>query len=521
MLTAQQRPFTGRRWHKIGCLGEIVKPFFLRIKIDRGDDFHLITEHKRCAMDDHKKEMLRNLPKIDEMMLRIGKMESLAGFPREIVKEACRSVVEELREGILQEKGAAFRLPTPEEAVELAAEIIGGYGSYRLRRVINATGVILHTNLGRAPLCREAIERIIEVARGYSNLEYNLEKGERGLRYDHVRELLCALSGAEDALVVNNNAAAVLLVLNSLAEGKEAIVSRGELIEIGGEFRIPEVMEKSGARLREVGTTNRTRLSDYERAISPETGLILKVHTSNYRIVGFTEEADLPSLAELGKRRGLPVVYDLGSGCLIELESHGLEREPTVRECVAAGADVVTFSGDKLMGGPQAGIILGKGEALARIRKNPLNRALRIDKLTLAALEATMVKYLRPEEALADLRVLRALTEPVAEVKKRARRLAALLRRALPEGFAIKIADGVSMAGGGSLPAHEIPTVLVGVRAEDLSAAALEAGLRRRETPVIARVAGDEVLFDPRTLDRGELAEIRDALKAVAAERGA
>ena len=292
--------------------------------------------------------------------------------------------------------------------------------------MINATGVILHTNLGRAPLCREAIERVVEVARGYSNLEYDLEKGERGLRYDHVRGLLCALTGAEDALVVNNNAAAVLLVLNALSEGKEAIVSRGELIEIGGEFRIPDVMEKSGARLREVGTTNRTRLSDYERAIVPETGIILKVHTSNFRIMGFTEEADLASLVALGKKHHLPVVDDLGSGCLIELDRYGLEREPTVRDCLAAGADVVTFSGDKLLGGPQAGIILGKREFLERIRKNPLNRALRIDKLTLAALEATMVKYLRPAEALADIRVLRALTEPVADVKKRAKRLAAI-----------------------------------------------------------------------------------------------
>jgi L-seryl-tRNA(Ser) seleniumtransferase len=474
-------------------------------------------------MDEHQKELLKHLPKIDEMILRIEKRESLAGFPREIVKEACRTVVEEIRGRILadREKGAQLRLPTPEQAADRAAGIVEGYRSYRLRRVINATGVILHTNLGRAPLCREAIERVVEVARGYSNLEYDLEKGERGLRYDHVRGLLCALTGAEDALVVNNNAAAVLLVLNALAEGKEAIVSRGELIEIGGEFRIPDVMEKSGARLREVWTTNRTRLADYEKAIGPETGIILKVHTSNFRIMGFTEEADLVSLVALGGKHHLPVVNDLGSGCLIELEHYGLEREPTVRDCLAVGADVVTFSGDKLLGGPQAGIILGKRAVLERIRKNPLNRALRIDKLTLAALEATMVKYLRPAEALADIRVLRALTEPVADVKKRATRLAAILRRALSERLDIKLITGVSMAGGGSLPTREIPTILVGLRVATLSAAALEERLRRRELPVIVRVAADEVLLDVRTLDPEEFTEIREALKAILAEEKA
>ncbi|MHB9096237.1 MAG: L-seryl-tRNA(Sec) selenium transferase [Syntrophales bacterium] len=473
-------------------------------------------------MDDHKKELLRNLPKIDEMMLLLERGERFAGVPRELVREACRSVVEGLRERILREKGdgTGLRLPTREAAAAQAAQVLDGFRSYRLRRVINATGVILHTNLGRAPLCREALERIVEVARGYSNLEYDLEKGERGLRYDHIRRLLCALAGAEDALVVNNNAAAVLLVLNSLAEGKEAIVSRGELIEIGGEFRIPEVMEKSGARLKEVGTTNRTRLADYEEAIGPETGLILKVHTSNFRVVGFTEEAELSSLVEIGKKHGLPVMDDLGSGCFIELDRYGLEREPTVRDCIATGVDVVTFSGDKLLGGPQAGIILGKREILERIRRNPLNRALRIDKLTLAALEATMVKYLRPAEALTDIRVLKALTEPLEAVRKRARRLAALVRRALPEAVKVTLMDGASMAGGGSLPTREIPTVLIGLRAANVSAATIEEGLRRGEVPVIVRVADDRVLFDLRTVDADEFAEIRAALCAVLAERG-
>ena len=274
-------------------------------------------------------------------------------------------------------------------------------------------------------------------------------------------------------------------------------------------------MAKSGARLKEVGTTNRTRLADYERAIGPETGLILKVHTSNFRIVGFTEEAPLTSLVGMGKKHGVPVMDDLGSGCFIELDRYGLEREPTVRDCVATGVDVVTFSGDKLLGGPQAGIILGKRAILERIRRNPLNRALRIDKLTLAALEATMVKYLRPAEALTDIRVLRALTEPLEAVRKRARRLAALLRRALPKGLNVSLVEGMSMAGGGSLPTREIPTVLLGVRATALSASALEERLRRGETPIIARVADDRVLFDLRTIDAEEFPAIRDALKAI------
>jgi L-seryl-tRNA(Ser) seleniumtransferase len=468
-------------------------------------------------MDEHKKELLKNLPKIDEMMLLLDRGERFAGVSRELVREACRSVVEELRGGIIREKGDAtkLRLPTREASAERAAEIIEGFRSYHLKRVINATGVVLHTNLGRAPLCREALDRIVEIARGYSNLEFDLEKGERGLRYDHVRRLLCVLTGAEDALVVNNNAAAVLLALNALAEGKEAIVSRGELVEIGGEFRIPDVMEKSGARLKEVGTTNRTRLADYEQAISPETGLLLKVHTSNFRIMGFTEETELTSLVALGQKTDLPVMDDLGSGCLIELDRYGLEREPTVRECIATGVDVVTFSGDKLLGGPQAGIILGKRETLERIRKNPLNRALRIDKLTLAALEGTLVKYLRPADAIADIRVLRALTEPLDEVRKRARRLASILRRAMPAGVDVSLVNGTSMAGGGSLPTREIPTVLVGIRTKAVSAAAIEERLRRGETPVISRVSDDEVLFDLRTVDAEEIALIGDAVQAL------
>jgi L-seryl-tRNA(Ser) seleniumtransferase len=327
-------------------------------------------------------------------------------------RHAGRDVVQKLRDKILT--AADRQLPALSSDTASAARsvegIIAGLHRYKLRRLVNATGVILHTNLGRAPLCPEALDRILEVGRGYSNLEFDLEQGVRGLRYDHVSRLICMLTGAEDALIVNNNAAAVLLTLNTLAEHKEAIVSRGELIEIGGEFRIPDVMTKSNSILREVGTTNRTRLADYEKAVGPNTGVILKVHTSNYRIVGFTEEAELVPLVALGKKHGIPVFDDLGSGCLIDLAAFGLQHEPTVREVLASGVDVVTFSGDKLLGGPQAGIIVGKKDIVAQIKKNPLNRALRIDKFTLAALEATLMHYLTPEEAPQMLRSLKALT---------------------------------------------------------------------------------------------------------------
>ncbi len=381
--------------------------------------------------------------------------------------------------------------------------------------MINATGVILHTNLGRAPLCPEALRRINEVGRGYSNLEFDLIRGERGLRYDHVYRLLCALTGAEDALIVNNNAAAVLLVINTLAEGKEAIVSRGELIEIGGEFRIPDVMSKSAARLREVGTTNRTRLSDYEKAINKQTGLIMKVHTSNYRIIGFTEEAEIEALVALGKKKRVPVMNDLGSGCLVDLEKYGLEHEPTVREVLQAGVDVVTFSGDKLLGGPQAGVIVGKKNILSKIKKNPLNRALRIDKFTLAALEATLIHYLKPETAVDKLRSLKALTEPVSAVKKRARKLLNRLQKDKYEGLELRLRDGFSFAGGGSLPTQKIPTVLVGIKSQGMSAGRMEEKLRALEVPIIVRVDKDEVLLDLRTLAEDEFGFITEGLKNI------
>lgn len=464
-----------------------------------------------------RKESLKKLPKIDEIMLVLEKRGTLVRAPRDVVLSTCRSVVGDVRGLILsaKEDDTDIRVPSLDEVAATVAEKIENIRRYSFRRVVNATGIILHTNLGRAPLCKEALERISEVSRGYSNLEFDLEKGKRGLRYGHVQKILCELSGAEDALVVNNNAAAVLLVLNTLSEGKEAIVSRGELIEIGGEFRIPEVMEKSGALLKEVGTTNRTHLSDYNNAVNENTGLILKVHTSNFKIVGFTEEIGLPALIDIGKRKEIPVMNDLGSGCFVDLDRYGFEKEPTIQEVLKTGVDVVTFSGDKLLGGPQAGIILGSRNILEKIKKNPLNRALRIDKLTLAALEATMKQYLNGEGALSNIRILRAITEPLADVEKRAEKLLTLLQALDSEGVVLTLKKGTSMTGGGALPTQEIPTMLLSIKSSRISANRLDDHLRHCDVPVVVRISENEVLLDLRTVDEEEFAFIEAGLQSI------
>ncbi len=472
-------------------------------------------------MDEHKKELFKAFPNMDELLNLLKDRGQTEGFSRSQVKYASRQVLDSWRRQ-LQTSGAAGSAESalPGSLTEAATEVARFLERLRtpsLKRVVNATGIILHTNLGRAPLCDEAVARVTEVARGYSNLEYDLGKGARGERYDHVRDLLRVLTGAEDALVVNNNAAAVLLVLNSLAEGREVIVSRGELIEIGGAFRIPEIMAKSGARLREVGTTNRTRLSDYERAISPDTALILKVHTSNYRIVGFSEETPLDKLVALGKKHRLAVISDLGSGLLVDLTPYGLDHEPAIEEVMATGVNLATFSGDKLLGGPQAGIIIGKAELLDPIKRNPLTRALRIDKLTLAALEGTLIHYLNPPAALEKIRVLKALTEPFAQVRKRAGRLLRLLKTAgIAEGMTISRQAGFGMAGGGSLPLEEIPTMLLAIDPHEMSPETLDRRLRQRG--VVGRISADRLLLDCRTINDEELFLVRDALVEISLE---
>jgi len=470
---------------------------------------------KNDKPDEKKNSLLRQLPKMDDILLALEKRGISSSYGKQHIIAASRSVIEEMRELMIRNDMPLLSSSLLDDILERVERKLHTLSRFRLRHVINATGVILHTNLGRAPLCDSVLAHLIEVSRSYSNLEYDTNRGERGLRYNHVRELLCVLSGAEDALVVNNNAAAVLLVLDTLAKGQEAIVSRGELVEIGGEFRIPAIMEKSGAILREVGTTNRTRLADYEGAISDHTSLIMKVHTSNFRVIGFTEEASLDSLVLLGKKYGLPVMDDLGSGCMVDLSSYGLGDEPTVPMVMKTGVDVVTISGDKLLGGPQAGIILGAAKIIARIRENPLNRALRVDKLTLAALEATLIEYLNPEKAIKNINILRSLTESLEQTQKRAKRLASALRRIKNPFLSVSLRHGVSAVGGGALPAREVETMLVSLRHTRISSTHLERIMRQFTVPVIARIDGEEVLLDVRTISDGEFSLICNEFKSL------
>jgi len=428
---------------------------------------------------------LRDLPSVDDLA---GDERLASAAPRPLLVSAARSALARAREQI--QAGA-----DPGDLVgRVELELAAARGP-RLRRAINATGVIVHTNLGRAPLAQGALERLTAVARGYSNLEYDLGEGGRGARQDHVAPILRRLTGAEAALVVNNNAAAVLLALAALAEGREVLVSRGELIEIGDGFRIPDVLARSGAHLHEVGTTNRTRAADYERAIGPETALLLRVHQSNFRVVGFTEQPRLAELVRVGRAHGIPVVDDLGSGVLVELED-----EPSARDALAAGADLVCFSGDKLLGGPQAGIVVGRGELVERLRRHPLQRALRADKLTLAALEATLALYLDPERAAREIPVLRMLAESAEAVRARAERLAGLVGG--------DVEQTVGRVGGGALPLAELPSFACSVEEE------VAARLREAEPPVVALVRDGRCLLDCRTIAAAELEEVARAVTA-------
>jgi len=463
-----------------------------------------------------RQRYLRTLPAVDELLRHPQIQPLLKIHSRSLVAECIRDVLEEKRQAIFQSKDdreAAAVAMTPEQWVAATEEALAASFRPSLRPLINATGVVLHTNLGRAPLGEAALRNLMEIASGYSNLEFNLETGDRGSRYEHIEELLCRLSGAESALVVNNNAGAVFLALNSLAEGREVIVSRGQLVEIGGSFRIPDVMRKSGARLVEVGTTNRTHLLDYERAIGGDTALLLKVHTSNFRILGFTAEVPIKDLVALGQAKGVPVMEDLGSGCFIDLSRYGMESEPTVQEAVQAGVDVVTFSGDKLMGGPQAGILLGEEKTLDLLKKNPLNRALRIDKLTLAGLESTLRAYLDSDQVLKILPALSMLTCPLDELAGRAKKLQRKMIKGLSSSCQITLKEERSQVGGGAMPLQTLPTRVLALRPFGISAAALEERLRRSDPPVIARVKEEEVLLDLRTVAKEEEGSLLEAVR--------
>jgi L-seryl-tRNA(Ser) seleniumtransferase len=443
---------------------------------------------------------------------RLAAEPVLAGLSRARLTAAVRETLDAERRRAAQDAQA------PADADTLAARVVAlarQAGSFSLRPVINATGVVLHTNLGRALLSDLARERVAAVAGAYSNLELDLASKERGSRYSHVETLLRRLTGAEDALVVNNNAAAVLLALETLAHGKEVVVSRGELIEIGGEFRIPDIMLRSGAILREVGATNRTHLRDYAEAIGPNTALLLKVHTSNYRVIGFTAAVSGRQLTELGRERGIPVMEDLGSGSLIDLRPWGFPYEPTVQEVVGAGVDLVSFSGDKLLGGPQAGIVVGKRAIVSRLKKNPWNRALRIDKFTIAALEATLNAY-DDGTARDTVPTLRLLTEPLAAVQARARRVLRHLGAETAERVAARVTEGRAQVGGGALPTVELPTAGLALGATDAAARALDAALRAGDPAVVGRLVEDRLFLDCRTVLPGQVAALAKAVAAAA-----
>ena len=449
------------------------------------------------------KELLRKIPKVDELLRNPALTETLAQYGDRAVTEAIRAELDTLRQGILEGKNIV--LPEPEELCLWIHRRVQRASLPSFRSVINGTGILLHTNLGRACLSEKAARAVCEASRAYSNLEFDLETGKRGSRYSHVEGTLCRLTGAESALVVNNNAAAVLLVLSALTQGGQVIVSRGELVEIGGSFRIPEIMEACGAQLKEVGATNKTHLRDYEQAITEQTRALMKVHTSNYRIIGFSETPALSDLVKLGHQHCLPVIEDLGSGCLLDLNRFGIHDEPSVQDSLKAGVDVVSFSGDKLLGGPQAGIILGKKQYLDILKKHPLNRAMRVDKMTLAALEATLYSYENGTEE--EIPVISMLAATEDTLQKKAERLAGLLHRA---GIAAEIVPTEGRVGGGSVPNHALPSYAVAL---GRNVNALEKNLRTGLRPIVGRIHEGRYLLDVRTLFEEDFPTIVEALK--------
>jgi len=461
-----------------------------------------------------KQKLLSQLPSVDEILKSGEGMKWLETYPRRYVLNAIRHALDARRREILA--GLATGLSVELMAAEIRRNI-EKLSSYSLIPLVNATGVVIHTNLGRSVLSEKALENIRRVSGSYSNLEYDIGMGKRGKRYTHIKRVLREVTGAEDALIVNNNAAAVLLCLNAMSRGREVIVSRGELVEIGGSFRMPDVMAASGAVLREVGTTNKTHLFDYERAINENTSLILKIHKSNFRIIGFTDEVSIEELVKLGERHHIPVMFDLGSGCLIDLNPFGIHNEPSVKEFVKAGVDITTFSGDKLLGGPQGGVIVGKREYIEKIQKNPITRAVRIDKLTLAGFEATLMEYIDEEKAVGTIPTLKMLLQKPGELKKRANVIARRLRKEIPDAEIRVVAD-TSRAGGGSLPETDLPTYTVSLRTDKLPVNELEERLRKNNPPIIARIKEDSLIIDARTVREKDIDILARGMRTVLSE---
>ncbi len=455
-------------------------------------------------------DLLRKIPSMTLLLEQPEFGKLLSRTSRKHLLTVIRELLADKRKEILSGYDPELALPNLWKEIEMK---LSARAAYHLCRVVNGTGVIVHTNLGRSLLAPQALEQVLRVAQYYSNLEFDLELGQRGSRYSHVEALLIELTGAEAALVVNNNAAAVLLALDTLAKGKEVIVSRGQLVEIGGSFRIPEVMSRSGAILREVGATNKTHLRDYEAALTDRTAMLLKVHTSNYRIIGFTAEVPLEDLVALGQGHNLPVMEDLGSGSFIDVSAFGLEKEPTVGEVVRAGADLVTFSGDKLLGGPQAGIIVGRKKYVQALRSNPLNRALRIDKLTLAALEATLKLYRNEEQALKDIPTLALLSIPLPRLHERAKSLHRLLKKNPVPGLTIEIIPATSQVGGGALPLSFMNSYALALNSESHPSSEIEKRFRSFSPAIIGRIEKERFLLDVRTLQKEDFPYIAQCLK--------
>jgi L-seryl-tRNA(Ser) seleniumtransferase len=468
-------------------------------------------------MANENRPLFAKIPSVDRLLMTKTMKEVLGSYPKTLVLKAINHILDGLRakikRGDIVEEGSDLSLESVSSQVVKRLEVISRPS---LRPLINATGIVVHTNLGRSILADSALKKFKPIGGGYSNLEYDLDKGKRGSRYVHVEEILKELTSAEAAMVVNNNAAAVLISLETLAKGGEVIVSRGQLVEIGGSFRIPDVMRKSGAKMVEVGTTNKTHLWDYEEVIGPETALLLKVHKSNYSIVGFSEDVPLPELVKLGRRYGITVMEDLGSGCFIDFSRYGVVKEPTVQEVLSQGVDLVTFSGDKLLGGPQNGIILGRKNLIEAIKKNPLNRAVRIDKLTLLALEETLRIYRDENNAVKAIPTLRMICEPYRSLKKKAERLIKLIGKLETGNFSFELVDGNSRPGGGALPLSELPSRLLCLVPGKMSSHSMEVWLRSYDPPVIARVENERVLLDVRTIQGRELKMVAQAVKDMA-----